>query len=458
MVKISIITRAYNVENYIEQCILSVINQTLSDFEYFVVDNGSTDNTGKLIEKIASSDKRIKYVKLERNYNFSSMELLVREGSGEFFAMLDSDDWLEPNFFEELYNNTKAHNLDIGLGGSKFHIVQNGKVAYRKSEFCGIIPKNEFSNAFRYIHQFFRPIWGKIFASSIVKEAWDHIQKKRPSFLSYGGDTYTCFELLNYANGIFLSDKVLHNYRIHPESGSYKYSSERFKSDIYLFFHEESFLKQFGPISEVNRKFLFLVYFSAIKDTIRVLYTTNISISEKAIELNEIFNHELTNKLLSNYRSVDTQNFIINIFNLALKIDEEFAEEKNKLLLTIIGIEPILSQTISNPSFIKKYKELVILVFNHNYNKSLELIIHDLSEEVNGEELFIDSLLNLAIKLAALENKPDTFIWLHELLFNYLFERNRLDEALLILHDLEEMLPDNSEIRKFKEYINKYIN
>lgn len=114
---ISVIVPVYNVENYLNQCIESVLTQSFVDFELILVNDGSTDMSGCICEQYSVKDDRIK-VCHKNNGGLSSARnagLLICKG--EYVAFLDSDDyWLKPNFLESLYEKCKSCKYDVIRG------------------------------------------------------------------------------------------------------------------------------------------------------------------------------------------------------------------------------------------------------------------------------------------------------------------------------------------------------
>ncbi|MBP5605903.1 MAG: glycosyltransferase family 2 protein, partial [Ruminiclostridium sp.] len=123
--KITVYTRAYNAEKYISKCVESVLEQSFRDFEYFIVDNGSTDGTRKLLEDYAKKDGRIRLTRLEkntRNVTFSYM----REFKGELVTQLDADDWWGPGFLERMISFLEKEQLDIAVTGTVNYFEHDG--------------------------------------------------------------------------------------------------------------------------------------------------------------------------------------------------------------------------------------------------------------------------------------------------------------------------------------------
>ena len=115
MIKLSIIIPVYNVEQYLEKCINSLINQTLKELEFIFVNDGTPDNSVNIIKKYQKKDKRIKLLEKDNGGQASARNLGLKHAKGEYIAFLDSDDYVSENMYEVLYNRAKKDNLDIVL-------------------------------------------------------------------------------------------------------------------------------------------------------------------------------------------------------------------------------------------------------------------------------------------------------------------------------------------------------
>lgn len=115
MPKISVIIPVYNVEKYLPKCIESVLNQTLSDIEIILVNDGSEDLSGEICERYAKADSRIKYICQENQGVVTARKNGMKYVTSEYVTFVDSDDWISETFFEELYNNING--CDLVLSG-----------------------------------------------------------------------------------------------------------------------------------------------------------------------------------------------------------------------------------------------------------------------------------------------------------------------------------------------------
>ena len=123
--KVSIIIPVYNVEKYLKKCLDSVVNQTLKDIEIIVVNDGSPDNSQKIIDEYAKKYSQIaSYTKKNgglsdaRNYG-------IKKSKGEYLAFIDSDDFIDHDMIKKMYNKAVKENLDIVVCNS-VEVYENG--------------------------------------------------------------------------------------------------------------------------------------------------------------------------------------------------------------------------------------------------------------------------------------------------------------------------------------------
>ena len=116
MIKVSVIVPVFNTEKYLEKCLNSLINQTLQDIEIICINDGSTDKSADIIKKFANKDSRFKLINHEPNKQGAARNTGMKIAKGEYIGFVDSDDWVDLEYYEKLYNAAKRHNFDIALG------------------------------------------------------------------------------------------------------------------------------------------------------------------------------------------------------------------------------------------------------------------------------------------------------------------------------------------------------
>ena len=112
---ISIIVPCYNMENFIEKCIKSILAQTYKNIEVLVIDDGSTDNTKYKIKKIIQNDKRFLYYFKENGGLSDARNFGLKRAHGKYICFIDSDDYIEKNYIEEMYNSIIENDSDIAI-------------------------------------------------------------------------------------------------------------------------------------------------------------------------------------------------------------------------------------------------------------------------------------------------------------------------------------------------------
>lgn len=112
---ISIIVPVYNVKNYLEECVNSLMNQTYKELEIILVDDGSTDNSGEICDVVAQTDSRIRVIHKENGGLSDARNIGIMAAKGEFIGFVDSDDWIEPTMYAELYEACNNNDADISI-------------------------------------------------------------------------------------------------------------------------------------------------------------------------------------------------------------------------------------------------------------------------------------------------------------------------------------------------------
>lgn len=112
---VSIAVPVYNTESYLQRCIDSLINQTLKDIEIILVDDGSTDGSGDICDEYAEKDRRIVVIHKDNGGLASSRQVALQSARGIYLGICDSDDWVELDMFEKLYQQATETGADITM-------------------------------------------------------------------------------------------------------------------------------------------------------------------------------------------------------------------------------------------------------------------------------------------------------------------------------------------------------
>ena len=131
MIKVSVIVPVYQVKEYLEECILSICNQTLRDVEIIIIDDGSKDGSEILCDELAKQDARIKVIHQKNRGLSAARNVGIEIAKGEYISFIDSDDCISADFLEILYNLCKETNSEISAVSYR-RIDQNSKKEYLK--------------------------------------------------------------------------------------------------------------------------------------------------------------------------------------------------------------------------------------------------------------------------------------------------------------------------------------
>ena len=133
---ISVIVPVYKAEAYLEKCVNSIRNQTYRNLEIILVDDGSPDRCGEICDELAKCDSRIRVFHKENGGQSSARNLALDNMNGEYVAFVDSDDYIQPNMYESLYNHAVNFGAKIVCCGIRME-YSDGKIGYYNRTYAG---------------------------------------------------------------------------------------------------------------------------------------------------------------------------------------------------------------------------------------------------------------------------------------------------------------------------------
>ena len=207
---ISIIVPVYNVENYIRQCIESILQQTYEDFELLLIDDGSADLSGAICKEYEQQDKRIRYIWKKNGGVSSARNEGIKQAKGKQIAFVDSDDFIEEQMLEQL---VKENNPDFSMCGYKLYDEIHATVI--KECQCRVLSGSVHDLAKRIKDYLDTPfLLGPCF-KLFKKEIIDQHQIWFPPKLSYGEDAIFVFQYLLHCRNVEISSYIGYSYRKH---------------------------------------------------------------------------------------------------------------------------------------------------------------------------------------------------------------------------------------------------
>lgn len=203
--KVSVIVAAYNIQDYIVKCLESIANQTYKNLEVIVVDDGSSDNTGKLADEFAENDNRFIVIHKENGGVSSARNRGIDVAGGDFIGFVDGDDTIENDMYEMLVNNAIKYDADISHCGYK--LVENAKETLIHGTGNIIIQDRKKGILDLMDGSLIEPgIWNKIFRKKIVGDT------RLDEGLKINEDLYFNILLFNKANKSVFEDKAKYYY------------------------------------------------------------------------------------------------------------------------------------------------------------------------------------------------------------------------------------------------------
>lgn len=237
--KISVVITVYNVEKYMDICIESVTNQTYRNLEIILVDDGSTDTSGRKCDEWGERDSRIKIIHKENGGAVSARRIGTEAATGEYIGFVDADDWIEPDMYERMADFGVVEDVDIisvedireyADGRSHVERIRLEEGIYKNKDFLNGILTNIIDT--RVFFQWNIPMhgWQHLFRSGLLKKN----QKLIDLRVRRGEDMLCALSCYIDAGSAALLKKPLYHYRQVPNSARNTATKENLEGFIYL--------------------------------------------------------------------------------------------------------------------------------------------------------------------------------------------------------------------------------
>ena len=318
---VSVIVPVYNVEEYLENCLNSIINQTYKNIEIILVDDGSTDNCGGICDEYSKKDNRIKVIHKKNEGLSSARNAGLDNFKGDFVIFIDSDDEIHPQYIEILLYFSNKYNADIVQNGFGINEIDLHKIDDFDRINHSLFNRNEAESNLANVFKDYVSVCNKLFSKKSIGSDRFPIGK-------INEDVYTIYKFIwNIDNGSFVSlDIALYKYFEREHSIMHKkYSLKRLDEldgwrEAIVFFDKSG-------CEEIKKCFL-LRYYERLKK--HWYHLNNSDIAKKKTEMinlsnrgKEFYKAIIKEKNVSFYRKIDITLFcympffrmrIINIF------------------------------------------------------------------------------------------------------------------------------------------------
>lgn len=240
---ISVVIPVYNIEEYLPQCIESVIKQTYTELEIILVDDGSTDLSGSICDEYAASDPRICVIHKKNGGLVSARKAGVNAAGGEYITFVDGDDWIEPDTYQKMIENGRDADIIAFACYEEYgdyHTVCGNKIKeglYRSDADKELLYGSMLMNCNFFEFGISPSLCCKLIRRKILTDN----QMKVSCFISYGEDAACTFPCLLDASTVCVINMPLYHYRQRQGSivkGSAKVPEENFR-DIYRLLYDK---------------------------------------------------------------------------------------------------------------------------------------------------------------------------------------------------------------------------
>lgn len=251
---ISVVVPIYNVEKYLEKCIKSIVDQTYANLEIILVDDGSTDSSGRICDKYAESDERVHVLHQKNGGRSAARNAGMDRASGDYLMFVDGDDWIDDNCLEEVYNFVETETEMVVFRERRIYadkVEDDGTDEYMN--FLGNEPLEFYVNGCKDF-QIYNSVCGKLYRKSLIRD----IRFEEGRY--YEDIMFTTRVYTACRNCIYL-DRAYYNYNIATDSSiTYMGVNElTFRDEIPIFYEKENFLRDIGR-NDLAEKYSFFRY------------------------------------------------------------------------------------------------------------------------------------------------------------------------------------------------------
>lgn len=324
-IKVSVIVPIYNTEKFLKKCIDSIVNQTLEEIEIILINDGSTDNSHNICEEYSKKyPQKIRYINNKNIGCSASRNLGMSLAQGEYIAFVDSDDYIDKEMYQEMYEKARKEDLDIVVCGIKTTTFDknliNSLPKFSKNYYSLLSYRGKISN----------PV-NKIFKKSKIGKIT--FIEKIHSFEDFN----FCFKIYLKTKKIAIINRSYYNYIYHGNNSIFNLKKRlgvfiAFK-ELYIYLKDNDYLKN----KEIIKKFYENFNFYAIRGVFFMLLNPILVSTEEYKKYDKLFYKELkkiefltfkSKILIYYYRSIS---WIIRKFNLytILKKLKNYFKERN---------------------------------------------------------------------------------------------------------------------------------
>lgn len=299
---ISVVIPVFNVENFLNECVNSVLNQDYKNFEIILVDDGSTDSSPKICDSFAKSDNRIKVIHKENEGLGMARNTGIENACGDYVYFLDSDDYIDKNTFIKCINYIKKFKPNIiFFGHRKFNndkILETCRSKYNKIYVGNEIEKDllpELISPSKGNGIYMSACMGMFDLNLIKSNEWKFVSER--TIISE--DVYSLLNLVSFCNSILIVDDVFYNYRVNVQSLTHVYRKDRIEKIIEFYYLCVDFCNNHFTNDELLNRFSLVFGSFLIGGMKTIVKTDSLSYLKKLELLSNISNNNDVRKIIN---------------------------------------------------------------------------------------------------------------------------------------------------------------
>lgn len=452
-------TFAYNAEKTLEQTICSILNQTYTEFTYYLMDNGSVDGTREIIKKYAEKDARIVPFYADKNHdytqNLSFWYLPYHLQEDDYFCILDADDYYESTFLEEMLSFAKENQLDIAACGSRFFDAETGEDLDARVLMRNVVLKDakDYDKHFSSIHWNLRQVWGKLYTA---KAARARFETESPDWFpkAYGGDTINVYECVKASDRIGIYDKVLHSYRSSKKTVSHRWIEGREEADLIVFKKTVELLQtKCGYVSVENLKYIHLAHFYALMDTFCVLYGSSLEGNRKIALTEKILSEPTVKTTLTLPLNVEQGKKQEMLTYIVCSVLDNITEVSDEVVNQVWNIATVINENIAALIPQTEFawyivnlplvlRNVILREYDYGINNLMGYLFKIKNNLSNGHPIALGQTL------AAIKEEEKKYIFFSKNLIAWMIKNGDLERAGAELQEWIRLLPNDPEIKE----------
>lgn len=324
---VSVITPVYNSAQYLNRCVTSILQQTYSNLEVLLIDDGSTDKSGELCDKWASKDTRIRVIHKQNSGVSDARNTGIDNAIGAYLLFVDSDDYIAPGMVQTLYDAMLGNNSDLGICAVSF-VDENERPISDRNQYSPF--KDELLSGAEAIQKLGKPHgWYYHLACNKLYKTTLFSDVRFPKGKICGEDAFIAHHLFGKCASIISISTVLYFYTQHNASASHSKGSKAYLHDVESYLDRAVYCNEHGLFSSAGR-----AYWQS------AMFLPNIDKLDKGAP-----------DLLAEYQET------LFVFRRNFKLCK-YCTLKERLQLSLVAISPGFYRFIFRNSFRKQAKEL----------------------------------------------------------------------------------------------------